>query len=110
MHRQHASPGQSKLTPARHPKQGNMSNLERNLMRDRYEIVANVESAQEMLWSTHKGIIPAEDPNSDYILQHFGKQRLSHVQRNIASAGWLAGHLYSTIEWLKKRISKSDRF
>ena len=55
-------------------------------------------------------IIPAEDPNSDYILKHFGRQRLSHVQRNIGSAGWLAGHLYSTIEWLKKRISKSGRF
>jgi len=55
-------------------------------------------------------IIPAEDPNSDYILKHFGRQRLSHVQRNIGLAGWLAGRLLSRIECLKKRIGKSDRF
>ena len=53
---------------------------------------------------------PIVSPNNDYILKHFNKQRLSHVQRNIGSAGWLASHLYSTIEWLKKCIGKSGRF
>jgi len=42
-------------------------------------------------------IIPAEDPDNNVIhkyikfQKHFGRQRLSHVQRNIGLAGWLAG-------------------
>ena len=54
-------------------------------------------------------ITPAENPNSDGLS---GVNVVRKMDRSVSLSLSLSlsGHLFSTIEWLKKRISKSGRF